>query len=254
MCCSFIKNYALFNFVLKFNAKLLKGRFSMNTNNQLRAPSFEVISFLPKNFFNKKYNEDFIHLVMKSILGEGEWKSGDPNKKEPDYIFNNVPFEFTLASDKCNNNFINRLRTFTYTTNSTEDDAISYIEQQIKSKSDKRYSLPNVHLCVLCLIELFDWISDESGSCTHYLIDYKREQFFNNIKTKYIGINGFSNIFIIFPDMYAKWWVWDVLSDSKVSLFVHPKMIESKKYPFFIEERLYKQLIDAGLLLDKFKN
>lgn len=231
-------------------------RFSVSTSNQLKPPIFNVLSFLPKNFFNKKNNEDFIHLVMKRIFGEGEWKSGDPDKQEPDYIFNNVPFEFTLASDKCKNNkkdnFINRLRTFTYTTNSTEDDAIAYIEHQIKEKSRKQYSLKNVHLCILCLIEQFDWISDEHGSCTHHLIDYKREQFFNRIKVKYIDTKIFSNIFVIFPDMAASWWVWDVLSDSKVTLLVNSEMIESGKYPFYIDERLYKQLVQEGLLLDTF--
>lgn len=224
----------------------------MSTNNQSKAPSFEIISFIPKDFFNKENHEGFIHLTMKSVLGEGEWENGDPNKKEPDYIFNNVPFEFTLASDKCNNNFINRLRTHSYTTNNSEDDALSYIEHQIKKKSKKEYSLPNVHLCILCLIEQFNWISDKYGSYTHHLIDYTREQFFNKIKIKYIDTKIFSNIFIIFPDMTANWWVWDVSSDKKVSLRVHPKMIESRKYPFYIEKRLYKQLVEAGILLNDF--
>ena len=41
---------------------------------------------------------------MKSVLGNGIWQKGNPELKEPDYIFNNIPLEFTLASDKCNKN------------------------------------------------------------------------------------------------------------------------------------------------------
>ena len=83
---------------------------------------------------------------MKSVLGNGIWQKGNPELKEPDYIFNNIPLEFTLASDKCNknnkNNFINKLRTITYTTNNSEDDLICYIQEQIEEKSKKQYLLP----------------------------------------------------------------------------------------------------------------
>lgn len=223
---------------------------------ELTPPTFEVLSFLPKNFFSKDVNEEFIKLIMKSVLGDGSWQKGRAELKEPDYIFNNIPIEFTLASDKCKknnkNNFINKLKTVSYITNDTENDLIQYIQQQIESKSRKQYSLPNVHLCILCLIEKFDWISDQYGSYTHFITDYKRESFFKDIKSKYIDTNIFSNIFIIFPDMTATWWVWDILSDNKTSLQVTPYMIESKCYPYFIEKRLYEKFVNDGYLKDVF--
>lgn len=225
-------------------------------NQEIKAPEFEVLSFIPQNFFNKEVNEEFIKLTMKSVLPIGEWVKGVAEKNEPDYIYNKVPFEFTLASDKCkkNNkdNFINKLRTITYTSNNTEDDAINYIKNQIEVKANKKYSLENVHLCILSLIEKFDWVSDEYGSYTHDLIDYKRESFFNEIKKNYIDTNIFKNIFIIFPDMTSFWWVWDVASDKKISLRVTPQMMESEKYPYFIEKRLYTQFVEKGLLKDLF--
>lgn len=223
---------------------------------KLRPPEFEVLSFLPKDFFKKEVNEEFILLVMKSILGVDKWEKGNPNKNEPDYLFNGHPFEFTLASDKCKNkkkdNFINKLRTVSYTSENVEDDIIYYIEQQIADKAKKQYSTPNINLCVLCLVERFDWISDEYGSCTHFLIDYKREQFFMNIKAKYIDTKLFNDIFLIFPDMSATWWIWSISSNKKVSLQVTPQMIESEKYPYFIEKRLCQQLVKEGLLTERF--
>ena len=70
---------------------------------KLIPPTFDVLSFLPKNFFNKDVNEKFIKLVMESVLGDGNWQKGKHELKEPDYIFNNIPFEFTLASDNIKN-------------------------------------------------------------------------------------------------------------------------------------------------------
>ena len=72
-------------------------------NQEIKAPEFEILSFFPQNFFNKEVNEEFIKLVMSSIFSNGKWIKGEANKKEPDYIYNGIPFEFTLASDKCNN-------------------------------------------------------------------------------------------------------------------------------------------------------
>ena len=97
-----------------------------------------------------------------------------------------------------------------------------------------------------------DWVSDQYGSYTHFITDYKRELFFKDIKSKYVDTKVFSNIFIIFPDLAANWWVWDILSDNKVSLQVTPYMIESRDYPCFIEKRLYVKLVNDGYLKDIF--
>ena len=80
-----------------------------------------------------------------------------------------------------------------------------------------------------------------------YCLDYK------HIKETYIDSKSFNNIFLIFPDIVANWWVWDVKSNKKVSLRVKPFMMETEKYPYFIEKRLYTQLVQAGLLNDLFR-
>lgn len=111
----------------------------------LNAPSYEFYEFFPKDFFvskkreSEKGYEKFTKFVMEQLLPTGEWTRGDANKKEPDYFYNNIPFEFTLASDKKNNkNFIFRLKTGSYTSDNVEKDAFNYIEHQIKTKSKKR--------------------------------------------------------------------------------------------------------------------
>lgn len=225
-------------------------------NQEIKAPEFEVLSFLPKDFFNKKVNEEFIKLVMKSIFSDGEWLKGNENKQEPDYIYNGIPFEFTLASDKCSNknkdNFIKRMKIGNYTSENVEKDAFYYIEEQIKDKKTKKYSLKNIHLCILCLLDRFDWVSDEYGSLTHFITDYQRECFFKYIKETYIDTKRFNNIFLIFPDIFANWWVWDVKSNKKAKLQVEPFMMEAMKYPYFIEKRLYTQFVENGIIKDLF--
>ena len=226
-------------------------------NQEIKAPEYEVLTFLPQDFFNKNVNEEFIKLVMSSIFSEGEWVKGIANNKEPDYLYNSIPFEFTLASDKCNNknkdNFIKKMKDGEYTSENVEKDAFCYIEEQIKDKTTKEYSLENVHLCILCLLDRFNWVSDEYGSWTHFITDYQRELFFKYIKESYIDTKTFNNIFLIFPDIFANWWVWDVKSNTKAKLQVEPFMMEAMKYPYYIEKRLYTQLVQTGLLKDLFK-
>lgn len=226
-------------------------------NQEIKAPEYEVLTFLPQDFFNKNVNEEFIKLVMSSIFSEGEWVKGIANNKEPDYLYNSIPFEFTLASDKCNNknkdNFIKKMKDGEYASENVEKDAFYYIEEQIKDKTTKEYSLENVHLCILCLLDRFNWVSDEYGSWTHFITGYQRELFFKYIKESYIDTKTFNNIFLIFPDIFANWWVWDVKSNTKAKLQVEPFMMEAMKYPYFIKKQLYINLVRDGHLKDLFK-
>ena len=53
-----------------------------------------VVECIPKEFFQKEYNESFILKMMTKSIGEGEWVRGDVNLSEPDYFWNDIPFEF----------------------------------------------------------------------------------------------------------------------------------------------------------------
>ena len=86
----------------------------------------------------------------------------------------------------------------------------------------------------MCLLDLFNWVSDEYGSVFHVLTDYPRKQFFEMIKRKYINTGIFNNIYIAIPDMCGKWWTFDVLMDIKVPIVITPEQMKSGKYPFII--------------------
>ena len=219
----------------------------------LNAPSFEFYEFFPKDFFvskkreSEKGYEKFTKFVMEQLLPTGEWTRGDATKKEPDYLYNNIPFEFTLASDKKNNkNFIFRLKTGNYTSDNVEKDAFNYIEHQIKTKSEKRYNSENVYLCVLCLLERFQWVSDIYGSRSHFITDGPREEFFNKIKKEYLETKKFKGICIIFPDMTASWWAWDLNTEkrAKVQLFPHFNNMQNYPFPYIIAKQLYDKLVE----------
>lgn len=205
--------------------------------------SMDIVTFYPENFFRKMNNESFVQMLMQTAFPNTYWKKGCPNKFEPDYFCNETPFEFTIASNRnAKQTFVAQLMHNKYATDNLEGDVFSYIRESIKVKSLKRYSVVNVHLCILCLLDMFNWVSDEYGSVTHCILDYQREQFFNEIKQEFILTKKFSNVFIIFPDISAKWWIWDVLSNRKTCFQLTDDMIKGGEYPYSLLKDVYDRI------------
>ena len=206
-------------------------------------PAFNFVSFFPKDFRNKKVNEPFIQKIMASVLPTGEWKKGDPGKFEPDYFLNGTPFEFTIASDsRKKNNFIQKYFRGMYSSEDVEQDVFSYLTERICDKASKQYSVENVHLCILCLLDLSNWVLDYYGSVTQALVDYSRQQFFVKARSEFIDTKVFSNIFILFPDPCAKWWIYDVLTESREFYALTDDEIKSGKVPFVMYKEIYDKI------------
>ncbi len=205
--------------------------------------SVDLIFYSPKDFRRKEINEPFIQNIMARVLREEDWVKGDPHLLEPDYFCKGTPFEFTIASDKKKkNNFIEKLYSSQYTSDNVEDDVIGYLSVAIEKKAKKHYSMDNVHLCVLCLLDLTIWVEDQYGSITYDLISYRRTEFFKTINDQYISSGKFANVFLIFPDMDAKWWVWDVLSGHRASIPFSDEDILSGKYPYIITKERFEKI------------
>ncbi len=205
------------------------------------APVFETVSFYPKNFTSKTVNEPFIQRIMASVLPDGKWVPGEASKFEPDYFFNGTPFEFTLASNsRKKGNFIQRYFGGTFSSEDVEQDVFSYIYERIQDKASKKYSVQRVHLCVLCLLDLSNWVSDYYGSFTHDIVDWQRQEFFAKLRAEFIETGRFANIFIIFPDPCVTWWVYDVLTGGRASRVLTDAEIKSGTVPF----HMYKQFYD----------
>ena len=212
--------------------------------NILEPPSVIVSTFLPDNFLHKSVNEPFVQKVLATVLGESEWTSGNAEKFEPDYFCGGIPFEFTIASNrKKKGNYIQKFYSGEYTTEDVEQDIFQYIRESVQSKIEKQYSVANVHLCVLCLMDLTHWVLDEYGSVTQCLFDHTREKFFAWIKEQCIDTKKFNNVFVVFPDMAAKWWVWDVLTNHRACVCLSPEELLSKRYPFWLNKEAYDSLI-----------
>ena len=62
---------------------------------------------------------------------------------------------------------------------------------------------------------------------------------------KWVKGNVFKGIYIIFPDIMASWWVWDLNTENKAKLTLLPPTsnLRDCPYPFIIARELY----------DKFK-
>lgn len=207
-------------------------------------PYADLYCYFPQNFFHKSFNEPFIQHIMGVVLERKNWTSGNPDLFEPDYFCDGIPFEFTIASDKKRkNNFIQKYRMGQYSSEDVEKEVFGYVKSAVESKAQKHYSVPNVHLCVLCLIDCTSWVWDEYGSETYDLVDGWREEFFSEIKDRYILGKNFNNIFLIFPDMFARWWVWDVSTNHRSSIELSPSLIMSKRVPFILEQNIFDELI-----------
>lgn len=208
-----------------------------------RRPHTDFYCYFPSNFFHKSVNEPFIQQIMSIVLDRKNWTPGDPDLFEPDYFCDGVPFEFTIASDKRNkNNFIQRYRFGQYTSEDVENDVFGYIDTALRSKAEKNYSVTNVHLCVLCLIDGTSWVMDKYGSVTYDSVNERREAFFSEVRDRYINSKIFKNIFLIFPDMCANWWVWDMLTNKRSSVQLLPSDLMSQKFPFIIEKTTFNKM------------
>lgn len=203
-------------------------------------PHADIYCYFPQNFFHKSVNEPFIQKIMSIVLERKNWTHGNPDLLEPDYFCDGDPFEFTIASDKKKkNNFVQKYQVGRYSSEDVETDIFGYINVALKSKAQKKYSASGVHLCVLCPVDRTSWILDKCGSVTYCIFDSKRKEFFSEIKQNYIENGLFKNIFIIFPDMYARWWIWDVLTNAKSSIQLSPSQIMNKKLPFILEQNIF---------------
>lgn len=203
----------------------------------------ETVTFYPNNFFNKTVNEPFIQMLMQAAFPNTNWQKGDPNRFEPDYFCNETPFEFTIASNRnIKHTFVAHLIDNKYTTDNLESDVFSFIRESIDAKALKNYSVMDTHLCILCLLDMFSWVTDEYGSYSHYIVNYQREEFFKEIKKDYILTKIFSNIFILFPDIATKWWIWDILLDIKFHLQLSDEMIKSGEYPYVMLKDVHDRI------------
>ncbi len=80
-----------------------------------------------------------------------EWRQGNLDVFEPDYFVDNIPFEFTLASDsKKKTNFIQKMMKGTYESVNIESDVFAYIEERIADKATRKYSVGgSLSLCIV---------------------------------------------------------------------------------------------------------
>ena len=210
----------------------------------MKIPTIETIHFLPPNFTNKNNHEPFTKDIMSIVLQRKEWHTGNPNIGEPDYFCGDIPFEFTLASNtKKKGNYIQKLKSGEYVTKDLETDVLTYIRNAIEKKLEKKYSVKHVHLCVLCLINLTFWVLDEYGASLEDSSASNREELFLWIIKNCISSKKFKNVFLIFPDLNARWWVWDVKTDIKSCVQLLPEHILSKHVPFWMIAQEYDDLL-----------
>lgn len=200
-----------------------------------------IFSYFPENFAHKSVSEPFIAYIMSRYLGIGieMWKQGDPDKFEPDYLVDKNGFEFTIASDRGKNNLIRKLQTVTYSSDNVTKDVWDCIQESLESKMKKNYSVPNVSVCILCLIHFNENFMQSDGSMSVDLFRLFHDQIFNVLKQEYVDKGKLDNLFILFPFSNETWWVMDVNERSVNSVCLSEAEIKSGQYPFFSKNMAY---------------
>ena len=206
-----------------------------------------TIIYLPKNFYNKKVNELIIKNFMSFVLDDGKWSEGDPKKFEPDYFFNKKPYEFTLVSDKNKSDtFIFKFKTGRFTSEDLLMNNFDYINDRLEEKSKKQYSVRNVNICLLTIIQGLDFFLDGYGSVSSIILSSPIDNLIENIYLKYIKTNQFANIYLIFPLLTSQWEIYDF--KKRMIVEKTQPFVFSKTMPYLIDDDLEKK---AKILINK---
>ena len=123
---------------------------------------YQVFEVEPCDFYSKTINEPFVKWIMSQVVIDGEWRSGDANLGEPDFFCDNIPFEITLASDHKKKSVIQSLKTVTYKSQSIMQEAWHNMEESLRDKCTKNYSVNNVNVCILSPLLFCDHMCDAS--------------------------------------------------------------------------------------------
>ena len=204
----------------------------------------DVLHHFPPDFFDKRVNEPFVQELMNQTLSMGPWRRGDPNAYEPDYFCGPLPFEITLVSDsKKKDSFIERFKSRHYMPDEAEEELFLFMVSRIEDKAKKTYSVHPVHLCLLLVKDMFHWVADAYGSTVTPQLNARRDQWFTKIRRSYIDKGIFANIYILFPDVCASWWVQDLCTMERHEVKMD---IRDKSRPFVVTWALYEQYQQQG--------
>ena len=214
-----------------------------------------IFSYFPDNFMDKAVNEPFIAFIMSKYLGINlnNWKQGDPNQSIPDYIVDNCYYEFTLASDRAKNNLIRKLQKVTYCSQNAIKDAWQCIQASLDSKMGKNYSVNNISVCILCLLDFNENIVAEDGSMSADIFKLFHDEIYDSLQCDYVDKGKFQNIYVIFPFSDETWWVMDIVKRSISQIKLSESEIKTGNYPFFSKNMDYfnffnSEVSGAGML------
>ena len=178
---------------------------------------FTYEMFIPANLFEsaskKNKYESLSERIVKAILinvlkiSENEIVRGNPNLFEPDYVYKSQGYEVTLAHADEKIKQMKGIAPINSGVDKQEETLIKEIENAIKRKAEKKYSVKTT-LTVFNLFPDTFWETDFikpkyyrlENIQDHILADLwntKRNDFFNKIFKNYISNGLFDDIFII---------------------------------------------------------
>ncbi len=190
--------------------------------------------FFPKDFFKKDVNEKIQADFLLRALKAEHYSKGDPLKDEPDICIDGKYIELTLASDKNKSiDYINKIRTGTFSTDKLEDISISCIEDACFKKSQKKYFCNHKRLNVLLTIPIYIWIRKAYSNIPEFVFNSKLDFLMSKIKNDYIDKRIFDDVYIMMPGFCYDWLVYSCKDNLLLNhILLNNLEIESRKYPY----------------------
>lgn len=190
--------------------------------------------YLPPRFLDKEVNEEIVFHMMNAVKHYDDVRRGDPNWKEPDFIVDNEGLEVTLASDNHSNpSFINEFCDGVFSPADLKNDSFQYIRNALERKSKKEYSTQRTSLAILCMLELFPWVSSDYDAYTAPSFYDRCSAFVEEIARQYVDSSLFENVYLLLPDLQRHWYVQDIGERRLYPLTI----LKDAPVPYY--ERLY---------------
>lgn len=214
---------------------------------------------IPPHFFDSAKAENHFESVseriakafLKVVFNINDIVRGNPDLKEPDYIYGDQGYEVTFAINKSLIPQLKGVRDLDKSSTNIEKALIVDITTAVNRKASKEYSCkPN--LVILAISTLPTWYSpiyfQESDPICRLgwkVATARRNKLFNELYQNYISTGKFCNIFIIQPTFdgtFAFYSIKDFECNNK-NFLTHVKSSNLKAFPFY-------RLIDAEKLTD----
>lgn len=207
--------------------------------------SIKSILYFPPDFFGNKTKKDKSVTPCEALMRElishhqginvADVKRGDESKKEPDFKIGGEWVEIRYSEEKAQRHM---KQEGSYQSNRTLQLFIEEVQHAIEAKAKKTYSVDNVAVGILSLIDTTLFSCENKGNKLHDCIIKQRDDFFEHLVQEYITTGIFKNIYIVTIGYDRVFVVFDIKKFNDYEDFIyHIGIKEGSNVPYRIFDK-----------------